>query len=115
MELFSGRLTLSYTLSRGIPMGLVAIGKRWIRRLPSNLNPAPHSCTALSVLVDSYFWGYWLWPEGVVLYYNTILNKSSQWGVSGIIVTCRMTALTFGFTSRPSPTFGTGTLPLPEQ
>jgi alpha-1,6-mannosyltransferase len=36
----------------------------------------------ISVPIDSYFWQQWTWPEGVVLYYNTVMNKSNEWGVS---------------------------------
>lgn len=38
---------------------------------------------ALTILVDSYFWGqYPLWPELYGVYFNVYQGKSSEWGVS---------------------------------
>lgn len=37
-------------------------------------------CSAISIGIDSLFWGHVIYPELEVLYYNTVLNKSSNWG-----------------------------------
>ncbi|XP_054921762.1 dol-P-Man:Man(7)GlcNAc(2)-PP-Dol alpha-1,6-mannosyltransferase isoform X2 [Dermacentor andersoni] len=62
MEIFSGRLSILNVFKWGIPIALALLGT--------------------TIAIDSYFWQRWLWPEGEVLWFNVVLNKSSEWGTS---------------------------------
>ncbi|XP_078485502.1 dol-P-Man:Man(7)GlcNAc(2)-PP-Dol alpha-1,6-mannosyltransferase isoform X1 [Ciona intestinalis] len=62
ISLINGKINIKEILLTSIPAAVVTLG--------------------LTVLVDSYLWGHWVWPEGQVMWYNVFLNKSSNWGTS---------------------------------
>ncbi|XP_055851262.1 probable Dol-P-Man:Man(7)GlcNAc(2)-PP-Dol alpha-1,6-mannosyltransferase isoform X2 [Episyrphus balteatus] len=85
--IYSGMAIIIFRFELAILLGLLlAIAlytkKTTINELVQVAVPAGILILSATVIVDSFFWQRPLWPEGQVLWYNTILNKSSNWGTS---------------------------------
>eukprot|EP00850_Spirogloea_muscicola_P002583 SM000010S04221 [mRNA] locus=s10:305021:310268:+ [translate_table: standard] len=77
-----GPIGLSLLLTRSINLWR-AVGCCMLAGLMS-LGELPTPRSRATVIIDSYMWRRWLWPEGQVLWFNTALDRSSEWGVSPV-------------------------------
>ncbi|XP_066249704.1 dol-P-Man:Man(7)GlcNAc(2)-PP-Dol alpha-1,6-mannosyltransferase isoform X1 [Euwallacea similis] len=85
--LFSGAAIIIFRAELALFLGILLLYDLYydrisIKRLLQIAAPGGTAFLLLSVVIDSIFWRRPLWPEGEVLWYNTILNKSSDWGTS---------------------------------
>ena len=66
------------------PLALLFLVNRQISFGQLLLAGIPTALLALvcTVAIDSLFWRRWLYPEGEVLYFNTVLNKSHEYGTA---------------------------------
>jgi alpha-1,6-mannosyltransferase len=66
------------------PVGLAWLAYRRASMLQLVVIGAACGCVAVAstVLIDSVFWRRWLWPEGEVLWFNVVKNRSHEYGVS---------------------------------
>jgi len=84
---YSGFAILVFRFELCILLGMLLLVKLWNGKFPlgatilTGLLLAP-LIIGTTASMDSFFWQRRLWPEAEVLYYNTILNKSSNWGTS---------------------------------
>ncbi|EFO87966.1 hypothetical protein CRE_05469 [Caenorhabditis remanei] len=66
--LFLGYMILGKLKTFGFD-GAIAIGVR-----------VASACLAISIPIDSYFWGRPVWPEGEVMFFNVVENRSHEYG-----------------------------------
>jgi alpha-1,6-mannosyltransferase len=85
--LFSGAAVIIFRAELALFLGLLLLydlmyKRITIKRFFQLAIPVGIGFLLLSVVVDSIFWNRPLWPEGEVLWFNTVLNRSSDYGTS---------------------------------
>ncbi|XP_063921341.1 dol-P-Man:Man(7)GlcNAc(2)-PP-Dol alpha-1,6-mannosyltransferase [Zophobas morio] len=83
--LFSGAAVIIFRAELVLFLGLLLLydllyKRITIKRLFQLAVPAGMAFLSLSVIVDSIFWNRPLWPEGEVLWFNVVWNRSSDYG-----------------------------------
>ncbi|XP_064400610.1 dol-P-Man:Man(7)GlcNAc(2)-PP-Dol alpha-1,6-mannosyltransferase-like [Halichondria panicea] len=81
----SGAAIVWFRFELSILLGIIVImellnGRMTVWRTVMTTLSAAVPLLALTVLVDSVLWRRWVWPEGEVLWFNTVKNKSHLWG-----------------------------------
>ena len=81
---FAGLIIRCDTVLIAIPVGvsMLLAGRLHIAKTVIVATLSTLLCLAISIPLDSWFWGRWVWPELEVLFFNTIQNRSNEWGTS---------------------------------
>lgn len=81
---FAGLVLRCDTVLIAIPVGVSMIFFERVKLTKAIIIGAVSAATCLAVTVplDSWFWGRWVWPEMEVMLFNTVQNRSGEWGTS---------------------------------